>query len=260
MTDTADLRGQIVALWRHPLKGFTPEPLTQVALRPGEGLPFDRCWAVEHGSSGFDPAAPAHISKFRFVALAPMPAAARVRTRLDEATGRLHASADGAAETSADLTDPADAARFAAWLTEVLGAAVEAPLKVTQAPGHRFFDHPQGLVSLTSLASVTALAAAVGAPLDPRRLRGNIEITGWPAFAETDLRPGQRIRLGSAMAEVFKPIQRCVATHVNPDTAEVDLDLVPALQRLTGHANCGVYLHILEAGDVRVGDGAEGVS
>jgi uncharacterized protein YcbX len=257
MTETADLRGEIAALWRHPLKGFTPEPLMKVALRPGEGLPFDRCWAVEHGPSGFDPAAPTHISKFRFVALAPMPSAARVRTRLDDATGRLHAAADGAEDISADLEDPADAQRFAAWLTAVLGEAVEATLKVTQAPGHRFFDHPQGLVSLTSLASLTALEAAVGAPLDPRRLRGNIEIAGWPAFAETDLRPGQRIRLGAATAEVFQPIQRCVATHVNPQTAEADIALVPALQRLTGHANCGVYVHILEAGDVRVGDGAE---
>ena len=230
MTETSDLRGEIVALWRHPLKGFTPEPLMTVALRPGEGLPLDRCWAVEHGPSGFDPAAPTHISKFRFVALAPMPSAARVRTRLDDATGRLHAAADGAEDISADIT---------------------------QAQGHRFFDHPQGLVSLTSLASLTALEAAMGAPLDPRRLRGNIEIAGWPAFAETDLRPGQRIRLGPVIAEVFKPIQRCVATHVNPDTAEADIALVPALQRLTGHANCGVYVHILEAGDVRVGDGAE---
>ncbi len=260
MTETADLRGQIAALWRHPLKGFTPEALAQAALRPGEGLAFDRCWAVEHGPSGFDPAAPVHISKFRFVALAPMPSAARVRTRLDDATGRLHAAAEGAGEIVVDLTDPAEAARFAHWLTGVLGEAVEAPLQVVQAPGHRFFDHPQGLVSLTNRASLAALEAAVGAPLDARRMRGNVEIEGWPAFAEVALPPGTRLRLGSAVAEVFKPIQRCIATHVNPDTAAVDIDLVPALQTLTGHANCGVYVHILEAGDVRVGDGAEGLT
>ena len=74
------------------------------------------------------------------------------------------------------------------------------------------------------------------------------------------LAPGTRIRLGDAVAEVFKPIQRCVATHVNPQTAEADIALVPALQRLTGHANCGASVHILEAGDVRVGDGAEGLA
>jgi uncharacterized protein YcbX len=98
----------------------------------------------------------------------------------------------------------------------------------------------------------------MGAPLDSRRLRGNIDVEGWPAFAEVALAPGTRIRLGGATAEVFKPIQRCVATHVNPQTAEADAALVPALQKLTGRANCGVYVHILEAGDVRVGDGAEG--
>ena len=86
-----------------------------------------------------------------------------------------------------------------------------------------------------------------------------IELTRSQIFNHTTHRSPtiQRIRLGAATAEVFQPIQRCVATHVNPDTAEADIALVPALQQLTGHANCGVYVHILEAGDVRVGDGAE---
>jgi uncharacterized protein len=257
MTGSTDILGTITALWRHPLKGFTPESLAAVELVPGEGLPHDRVWAVEHGPSGFDPGQPAYVSKFRFAVLAPMPSAARVRTRLDDATGRLHASIDGQGEIAVDLADPAEARRFEAWLTGVLGEAVEAPLRVVQAPGHRFFDHPQGLVSLTNRASLRALEAAVGAPVDPRRMRGNVEIEGWPAFAEVELAPGTRIRLGDAVVEVFKPIQRCVATHVNPDTAAVDLELVPALQQLAGHANCGVYVHVVEAGAARPGGTAE---
>jgi hypothetical protein len=260
MTGTADIRGEIAALWRHPLKGFTPEPLATVELVPGEGLPHDRVWAVEHGPSGFDAQNPAYVPKFRFAVLAPMPSVARVRTRLDDATGLLHAAVEGVGQIAVDLADPAGARRFEAWLTNVLGAAVDAPLRVVQAAGHRFFDHPQGLFSLTNRASLRALEAAAGVPVDPRRMRGNVEIEGWPAFAEVELAPGTRIRLGQAVVEVFKPIQRCVATHVNPDTAAVDLELVPVLQQLAGHANCGVYVHVIAAGAAGPGDAAEVVA
>lgn len=184
--------GAIAAIWRHPIKGFTPERLSSAALSVGRGLAHDRAWAVENGPSGFDPAAPAHISKVRFVALAPVPEAAAVRTTLDEATGRITASSPGRAPVTVDLTLDPDAQRFADWLADVLGEAVEGPLKVVQAPGHRFLDDPDGQISITNRASLAALEAQVGAPVDPRRLRGNLEIDGWPAFAEVGLSPGTR--------------------------------------------------------------------
>ena len=34
--------GEIVGLYRYPVKGLTPEPLDSVELKPGETLPFDR--------------------------------------------------------------------------------------------------------------------------------------------------------------------------------------------------------------------------
>ena len=55
--------GVIDSLWRHPVKGFTPERLAQATLSPGGFFPCDRIFAVEDGPSGFDPDAPAWISK-----------------------------------------------------------------------------------------------------------------------------------------------------------------------------------------------------
>ena len=82
-------------------------------------------------------------------------------------------------------------------------------------------------------------------------------MSGWPAFAENTLAPGARVRLGGAWATVVKPIQRCIATHVNPETAERDFELVTALMQQTGKANLGVYVRIDTDGDAEPGQPAE---
>src|SRR5690606_34992030 len=63
------MTGHIAALYRHPVKGFPPERLGQADLTAGERFPCDRLYAVENGPSGFDPAAPGHISKQKFTVL-----------------------------------------------------------------------------------------------------------------------------------------------------------------------------------------------
>ena len=66
--------------------------------------------------------------------------------------------------------------------------------------------------------------------------------------------PGRPMMLGWAKAEVFKPIVRCAATHVDPTTAERDLDVVKALFDNYGRMNCGIYLKVTAPGCVSVGD------
>ena len=56
---------------------------------------------------------------------------------------------------------------------------------------------------------------------------------------------------------MVKPIQRCIATHVNPETAERDFELVTALMQQTGKANLGVYVRIDTDGDAAPGQPAE---
>src|SRR3546814_17196307 len=45
-----------------------------------------------------------------------------------------------------------------------------------------------------------------------------------------------------------------LATHVNPDTAEVDEDVVGTLHRVWGHNKCVVYARVVEGGEIRPGD------
>ena len=250
------MTGQIQSLWRHPVKGFTPERLASAVLTAGGPFPCDRMFAVENGPSGFDPAAPTWVTKTRFTVLARMAEVARVRTAYDEGTGVLRVSATGRPDLAADLATPEGRAGFEAWLTAFLGEAATGPLKVVQAPGHRFMDHPRGQVSIVNLASVRDLAEKIGRPVDPLRFRANLYVDGWPAWSELEPAPGAALALGAARATLFQPIVRCVATHVDPATGEQDMDVVKALFDHYGHLHCGVYVHVSEGGVAAEGDAA----
>lgn len=247
---------RIAALFRHPVKGFTPEPLTRVTLTAGQAFPCDRLFAVEDGPSGFDPAAPGHISKTKFTVLAKIPAVARIITRFEEDIGVLRAI-DGGREASFPLKTPEGRAAFAAFLSEALGDEARGPLRVIEAPGdHRFMDHPQGAVSLINQASVADLGTRAGRTLEPLRFRANIYVEGWPAWSEMALTQA-RFKIGAATLAVFKPIVRCAATHVNPASAVRDFDTVGAIQAQHGHSFCGLYLTVVESGDIAVDDAVE---
>ncbi len=210
----------IAALYRHPVKGFTPEPLERATLNAGRAFPGDRLRAVEVGPSGFDPAAPTHISKMRFAVLARLPEIARVVTRWDEATDTLHVSAPGAPDLTVRLGEVEDDRRLEAWLSEFRGEEATARLRLLDGAGHRFM--------------IYRLAT------DSREV--------WT---------GREIVLGEARLKVVKPIVRCVATHVDPVTGTRDIDVLSALDEHYGHRWCGLYLSVETGGGLAVGDRAE---
>lgn len=251
------MKAAIAALYRHPVKGFTPERLAAADLAAGRTFPGDRLYAVEIGDCGFDPAAPAFVPKTRFAVLAHIAEVARAHTRLDDATGLFHATAPGLADFAGDLTGEAGRDALAAWLTDLLGDEARAPLKVLRAPGDwRFTDHPLGHVSIINLASLRDLERRIGRPLDPLRFRANLYVDGWPAWAENGWQ-GRSLRIGGATATVFKSIVRCAATHVDPATAERDIEVVKALFDNYGHTLCGLYVQTTAPGRVAEGDVVE---
>jgi uncharacterized protein YcbX len=247
------MTGSIAALLRYPIKGFTPEAVARVTLRPGGAFPCDRRFAVEDGPSGFDPAAPTFIPKQRFTVLAKIAEVAKARTAYDAETGVLCATAPEMAPFEGRLTDAAGKSAFALWLAELLGDAASGALRVIDGEGHRFMDHPQGHVSIINLASVRDLETRLGVPVDPLRFRANIHVEGWPAWAENEL-TGRDIVLGEARTRIYKPIVRCAATGVDPATAARDLDVTGALHRLYDHLWCGIYVQVTHGGTIAPGD------
>lgn len=251
--------GTVASIYRHPVKGLTPEPMTSVRLDADAYFPGDREYAVEVGPSGFDPANPKHISKQRFTVLARFPALARVKTRLDDTTGVFHVGdAHGfGVETRLDTAD--GRASLERFLQAFLGEDAPGKLRVLESPpGYRFMDHPQGYISVMNLASVRAVAQAIGTDIDPLRFRANVYVDGMKPWAEDEWVAGSRVKLGGAGLTVFKPIVRCVATHVNLDTGERDIDMVEMLRQNFGRDTLGVYLSVSSGGEIKLGDTLEG--
>ena len=122
-----------------------------------------------------------------------------------------------------------------------------------QAPGHGHWDFTETGVSLINQASVADLAEAVGAPVDPRRFRGNLYLDDLPAWAEFGM-IGRRYRIGDAEIDVTRPAMRCAATTVDPATADTSLNVPLVLRKLTGHLFCGVYARVVKTGQIAPGD------
>ncbi len=247
----------VAALWRHPVKGFTPEPLTEARLAAGDWFPGDRMYAVEDGPTGFDPAEPTHLSKTRFTVLMRDPALARARTRWDEETDVMTVEADGRPDLAVRLSDPDERTRFDAWLTDFLGDTVDGPLRIIPAGDrHRFMDSRSGFASILNLASVRDLESRIGRPLDARRFRANVWVEGLAPWVENGW-SGRDIAVGEAVLKGVKPITRCAATHANPETGERDVDVCASLFEHYGHVLCGLYVSIEAGGRIAVGDPLE---
>jgi hypothetical protein len=246
---------RIAALHRYPVKGLSAEPIDRVALTPGAYWPDDRLFAVENGPSGFDPAAPEHQPKIKFLMLMKHEALARLETRYDAATGLLTVKEGCRELLSADLGAAAGLSALAEFLTGWLPReAIRGPLRVLRAPeGFRFTDSKKGFVSLLNLASVAALEERLGTPVDPLRFRANLHLEGLPAWAEFDL-VGQVLESPSgARLKVTARIDRCAATGVEPGTGLRDLAVVRTLMEAYGHIDCGVYAEIIAPGTLQVG-------
>lgn len=242
-------------LYRYPVKGLSPEPLARAELGAGRYFPGDRVYAVENGPAGFDPAAPAHQPKIKFLMLMRNERLAALRTLYDDATSTLTIEEDGRVRVKADLSTSDGRLAVEAFFRRFMPRELRGPPKVLTAPGgFRFTDSRSGFVSIINLTSVAALEDAVGVPVNPLRFRGNIYVAGWPAWHEFNL-VGRELALGPAVRlKVTKRIERCAATNVDPKTAMRDLSIPDTLLRRFGHTDCGVYAEVRVGGVVGVGD------
>lgn len=245
---------KIHAIYRYPVKGLSPEPLERAELAVHETLAGDRLYAIENGPSGFDPAVPRHQPKQRYLMLMRNERLAQLRTRFDHANHTLAIEAQGREVARGDLRTPAGRAVIERFFAAFCADELRGAPKVLHAPGFSFSDVAHKVVSIINLASVAAVEGAVGRPVHPLRFRANVYVTGWPAWHEFGL-VGREIAVGKrARLKIIKPIVRCAATNVDPDTGMRDLSIPDTLLRSFGHADCGVYGEVVEAGDIARGD------
>ena len=245
---------RLASLYRYPVKGLSPESLDAAELVADGYFPGDRLFAFENGPSGFDPAAPEHQPKIKFLMLMKNAALAGLTTRYDSASGVLTVADGGREVVRGDVADPAGRAALERFFAQFLGEALRGPARLLAAPeGFRFTDSKSGFVSLVNLASVGDLEQAAGAPVDPLRFRANLYIAGAAPWIEAAW-PGRRIAIGGVTLEVLKMTDRCAATGVAPGSGTRDMDIVQTLRTQYGHIDCGVYARVVSGGRIACGD------
>jgi uncharacterized protein YcbX len=250
---------RITALYRYPVKGFSPEPLDRAEIAAGGTMPHDRAYAIENGPSGFDPHAPSYRPKARFLMLMRDERMATFRTRFDAASRTLRIFADGVLQAEGSLDTGEGRVALETWLAETFRAELRGPPKILASPNHSFSDKAAKVLHLVNLASVRALEERLGREVDPLRFRPNIVIDGAPAFAELDW-DEREIRLPHLRLEFESRTGRCAATNVDPSTGRRDMELPRALEALYGNADFGIYLRAKREGRIAVGDRLEALA
>ena len=149
---------------------------------------------------------------------------------------------------------------FSAALTQVAQREVMLVRLEHEGEGVDRFDGG-GAASLLSEASLAAIAEAGGAngPVDPRRFRMLVGVSGVPAHAEDDW-IGSPVQVGNAVLVPKGNVGRCAVTSVDPDTGKSDFDTLAALAKYRGEKVTteklpfGVWARVAQPGAVAVGD------
>ena len=246
-------------LYYFPVKGLSPQPLRRACLLAGQPIAHDRHYAIENGPSGFDPEAPSHLPKQRFLMLMRDERLARLKSRFDEATHELTIAREGSEVARGDLRNPAGRIAIERFLAAYCADELRGEPKVLTAQGHSFSDVARKVVSIVNLASVRAIEAVVGVRVDPLRFRANLYVAGWPAWHEFTLLGGSVTVGPQARIKIVKRIVRCAATNVDPDSGARDLEIPRALVSHFGHGDCGVYGEVVIDGEITIGDRIEAV-
>jgi uncharacterized protein len=131
--------------------------------------------------------------------------------------------------------------------TALIRAAAGADAEPVRFEGRERFDiHP---LLVASDGGIHAFG------YDGRRLRANVVIEGVPGLAERWW-PGKALRINDVVIGVAQLRPRCVVTTVDPDTGELDPNVLRRINReLDGRLALDCW--VASEGDLRVGDPVE---
>ena len=239
-------------IYRYPVKGLSPQRLTDVVLQAGHAFPHDRMFALARPRSPIE----AHVAKWAkkglFVMLMLDEALAQVRTHLDVETLDFTIQQGNRQLLAVNLASEKGRNDVEAFFQELVPTLNGTPRLVCAETGSHFMDKPDKVVSLINLATVRDLEEQWGVEVDPLRFRANIYIDGARPWEEFDW-IGRDIAIGDAVMRVDRRNGRCGATNVNPQNGRRDLDIPTSLRAAFGHKDLGVYLVTRKTGSVSIG-------
>ena len=166
----------IKELYRYPVKGLSPEALQIVQVTKGKAMPMDRCIALAHPETEFDPVNPKHQKKTAYLMLMRNEKLAALKSVFDGNSSVLQIYQNNQEIVSADLDDPEEIKDIETFFEHYLKGEVSGKPKVVFADSsdHTFSDVDAKVLSCINLESVKALEAATGQTIDPLRFRANI--------------------------------------------------------------------------------------
>jgi uncharacterized protein YcbX len=254
---------KVVALYRYPVKGFTPERCERITVLPGGRVAGDRVLNFRFADAPV--ADTAWCRKYHGVVLANTPGLARLNVRFGDSTPRLRIALKDQMLADEAL-DEAGRQRLADAVTGYVLSLDESPLKghaghlplklVGDGVVPRYQDNEAGQVTLHSRESLASAALALGdTGLDELRFRHNIVIEGVAAWEEQSW-VGRAVRIGGLEFGTVVPKVRCLATHANPVTGLRDLEVMQTLVRAFSQQQptFGVGMLSSAGGEIRVGD------
>jgi uncharacterized protein len=258
----------IKQLFTYPVKGLTPQEMSEFTLTMGHGIKGDRAFALMFADNIEATKMPAEnapwISKKYLAVQNDWPLLAALECQYEPQTAVLTVKRQGVAVLTAETNTTAGRDRIGSFFTEYLGT-IE-PTKEARhpqrAPVHlagnssgetRYPDREPVHISLLSQATLDQLTERAGKNIDVRRFRPNIVLEGMSAWSEFEL-IGKQFQLGNAHIEVTAPIGRCVNVEVNPENGDRDISLLNLLQQEFGHAKTGVLAKVISNGTVKIGD------
>lgn len=255
---------RVVALYRHPVKGFTPERCERLTILREGRVAGDRVLNFRFANAPV--ADDQWCRKYEGVVLANTPGLARLATQFDHQRMRLRIAL-GDSVLADEFLDAAGRRRLVDAITDYVMTLDENPLRnhperlplklVGDGATPRYQDNAAGQVTLHSRESLAAAAAALGDPaLSELRFRSNIAIEGVAAWQEQDWLT-RRLRIGTVEFEVVKPKVRCLATHANPLTGARDLQVMQTLVKNFDQQQPTFGIGMLThgaGGEIRVGD------
>jgi uncharacterized protein YcbX len=231
----------VVALYRYPVKGFTPEECETLTVLDEGKIAGDRILGIRFADT--EAADDAWSKKTGMVALVNTPGLARLHIRFEEEALRLRISLASTVLVDEVLNNEGRKRIAAAVADYVLkldenplsGYPERLPLRVVgNGITSRYHDAEAGQVTLHGRGSLHALAAAFrDAEVSELRFRSNIAVEGLGAWEEQSW-VGRKVRIGTVDFDVVKPKLRCLATHANPKTGERDLPILTTLTRVFG--------------------------
>lgn len=244
---------RVVALYRYPIKGLTPEQVDRAALKVGQTMLNDRRYAIENGPGRFDPAAPRHLPKVNFLMLMRNERLATLKSTYDDESEMLTIHRDGRQVARGQLSTKIGRQLIEQFLAAYMKDDLRGAPRIMEAPGHSFSDVSAKCLHIINLASLRMLERAAGRSIDPLRFRANVIVDGLPPWAEFGW-IDKTVRLGDVDFSVFARTERCAATEVDPTTAARDLAVPSLLQRSFGHTDFGIYAKVVSDGDLAIGD------